>query len=137
MVWYVGCAVGLYVINVNVWYVGMCDVCWYVVCRGAGVSGMWYGVCMCVVCRGAGVSGMWYGVCMGVVCMWCVGVQVCLVCGMVFVCVWCVHRRMRRGGGQGGRCPPQKNSGKQWVKFGQSKKKKSARESYKLTPLEC
>ena len=29
------------------------------------------------------------------------------------------------------------NSGKQWVKFWQSKKKKSARESYKLTPLEC
>ena len=40
------------------------------------------------------------------------------------------------GGGGGGAAPPQ-NSGKQWVKFGQSKKKKSARESYKLTPLEC
>ena len=44
------CCRPLYVINVNVWYVGMCDVCWYVVCRGAGVSGVWYGVCMCVVC---------------------------------------------------------------------------------------
>ena len=49
------------------------------------------------------------------------------------------------GGGAGGAAapPPQIransgwNSGKQWVKFGQSKKKKSARESYKLTPLEC
>ena len=54
-----------------------------------------------------------------------------------------LHRRMRRGG-RGGSCPPPQiransgwNSGKQWVKFGQSKKKKSARESYKLTPLEC
>ena len=57
------------------------------------------------------------------------------------------HRRMRRGGGRGGSCPPPPkkkiransggNSGKQWGKFGQSKKKKSARESYKLTPLEC
>ena len=45
------------------------------------------------------------------------------------------HRRMRRGGAGGAAPPP--NSGKQWVKFGQSKKKKSARESYKLTPLEC
>ena len=63
------------------------------------------------------------------------------------------------GGGAGGAGAPPPNSGKQWVKFGQtvgeiransgwnsrkqwgkfgqSKKKKSARESYKLTPLEC
>ena len=47
------------------------------------------------------------------------------------------HRRMRRGGGAGGAAAPPPNSGKQWVKFGQSKKKNSARESYKLTPLEC
>ena len=50
---------------------------------------------------------------------------------------------MRRGGGQGGgSCPPKfgQTVGEiraEWVKYGQSKKKKSARESYKLTPLEC
>ena len=55
----------------------------------------------------------------------------------------CPHIGVWGGGGQGGQLPPQIransgwNSGKQWGKFGQSKKKKSARESYKLTPLEC
>ena len=52
------------------------------------------------------------------------------------------HRRMRRGG-RGGSCPPKfgqtvgeirANSG--W-NSGKARRKKSARESYKLTPLEC